>query len=68
MKGPNTETSIEIIKLYKNKINNTIVIDGEVYLFIDKKFSKNISELKGITNKLLFLNINMNIKKIIISF
>ena len=48
---------IEIIKLYKNKINNTVVIDGEVYLFIDKKFSKNIRELKGITNKLLFLNI-----------
>lgn len=53
---PNIETSIEIIKLYKSKINNTVDIDDEVYTFIAKKFSKNIRELKGVVNKLIFFN------------
>lgn len=53
---PNIETSIEIIKLYKSKINDAINIDDDVYVFIAKKFSKNIRELKGVVNKLIFFN------------
>lgn len=59
IKEPSIETSIAIIKLYANKISSNIAIDSEVYLFIAKKFSKNIRELKGIVNKLLFFNLNI---------
>lgn len=59
IKEPSIETSIEIIKLYTNQINNSIVIDNDVYSLIAKKFSKNIRELKGVVNKLLFFNLNI---------
>ena len=59
IKEPSIETSVEIIKLYTNKINNNISIDNEVYQLIAKKFSKNIRELKGVVNKLLFFNLNI---------
>lgn len=60
---PDIDTSIEIIKLYiKSSGMDISRIDNEVFPFFAEKFSKNIRELRGAINKLLFYTIN--IKKI----
>ncbi|MCQ2793871.1 MAG: chromosomal replication initiator protein DnaA [Bacilli bacterium] len=60
---PDLNTSIEIIKLYVTASGMDITrIDQDVFPFFAEKFSKNIRELRGAINKLLFYTIN--IKKV----
>ncbi|MCQ2796546.1 MAG: chromosomal replication initiator protein DnaA [Bacilli bacterium] len=60
---PDKGTSMEIAKMYISASGMDINrIDPEVFSFFAEKFSKNIRELKGAVNKLLFYTIN--IKKV----
>ena len=60
---PDINTSKEITKMYIAASGMDINrIDSEVFSFFAEKFSKNIRELKGAVNKLLFYTIN--IKKV----
>jgi len=60
---PELDTSIEIIKLYiKTSGIDVSRVDESVFNFFAEKFSKNIRELRGAINKLLFYTIN--IKKV----
>ncbi|MCQ2786788.1 MAG: DnaA/Hda family protein [Bacilli bacterium] len=60
---PDKGTSMEIAKMYISASGMDINrIDLEVFSFFAEKFSKNIRELKGVVNKLLFYTIN--IKKV----
>ncbi len=60
---PDINTSKEITKMYISASGMDINrIDSEVFTFFAEKFSKNIRELKGAINKLLFYTIN--IKKV----
>ena len=60
---PDKGTSMEIAKMYISASGMDINrIDQEVFSFFAEKFSKNIRELKGAVNKLLFYTIN--IKKV----
>lgn len=57
---PEKATSIEIIKRYVVASGIDINrIDEDVFSFFAEKFSKNIRELKGAINKLLFYTINV---------
>lgn len=61
--APDVNTSKEITKMYISASGMDINrIDSEVFSFFAEKFSKNIRELKGAVNKLLFYTIN--IKKV----
>lgn len=61
--APDVNTSKEITKMYISASGMDINrIDNEVFSFFAEKFSKNIRELKGAVNKLLFYTIN--IKKV----
>lgn len=58
---PDKDTSVEIIR--RHIINSGLDItrvDNDVIEFVADKFSKNVRELKGVINKLLFYSINVS--------